>query len=52
MLMKLLEIYLWTKNNWNHDIAPGGGNTQQWLSGIKDKIINNDWLNQLPQEFR
>lgn len=52
MLMKSLEIYLWTKNNWNHDIAPGGGITQQWLSAIKNKIINNDWLDQLPQEFR
>lgn len=47
--MKALEIYLWTKNNWSGDIAPGGLDTKQWLALTYDKIINDDWIKQLPQ---
>ena len=37
--MKALEIYLWTKNNWQGDTAPGGLNTKTWLSNIYKKIV-------------
>ncbi len=45
--MKCLEIYLWTKNNWNDDSAPGGNNTKRWLNNIYNKIIKKDWFSGL-----
>lgn len=36
--LKGLEIYLWMKNNWSAELAPGGGDTKAWLSRIYDKI--------------
>lgn len=45
--MKCLEIYLWTKNNWNNDSAPGGGETIIWLQKIYQKIIDPTWEKQL-----
>lgn len=41
--LKGLEIYLWTKNNWNSESAPGGGNTKAWLDAIYKKIIDTTW---------
>ncbi|GGI75850.1 phosphotransferase enzyme family protein [Legionella impletisoli] len=46
--MKCLEIYLWTKNNWSSDIAPGGGNTSLWLAKVYNKIMDRSWTNKLP----
>lgn len=41
---KGLEIYLWTKNNWSSETAPGGGNTKKWLEVIYNKIIEPNWI--------
>lgn len=46
--MKSLEIYLWTKNNWSSEIAPGGGNTKKWLAAIYNKIIDDKWIKNIP----
>ena len=46
--LKSFEIYLWTKNNWNSESAPGGGNTRKWLDAIYDKIINTTWTTNIP----
>lgn len=46
--MKALEIYLWTKNNWSGDTAPGGLNTKQWLKLTHEKIVDDGWAKQLP----
>ncbi len=48
ILMKCLEIYLWTKNNWTADLAPGGENNQRWLQAIHHKIIDREWMASLP----
>lgn len=45
--MKCLEIYLWTKNNWNDKSAPGGDDTAKWLKLIYQKIIDSSWAKQL-----
>ncbi len=42
--IKALNIYLWTKNNWKGDIAPGGMKTAQWLALLSDFIRNPSWL--------
>ncbi|MDP3562126.1 MAG: phosphotransferase [Legionellaceae bacterium] len=47
--MKGLEIYLWTKNNWSGELAPGGENTAKWLDCIYQKLINSNWIEQLPR---
>lgn len=49
--MKCLEIYLWTKNNWSHESAPGGKNTKKWLTLIHDKIIQQEWMDKLSKLF-
>ncbi|MBN9231884.1 MAG: hypothetical protein BGO90_12445 [Legionella sp. 40-6] len=46
--LKALEIYLWTKNNWSSDRAPGGGNTQKWLEAVYKKIVDDTWIKQIP----
>ena len=38
---KTIEIYLWTKNNWDDPIAPGGGSTERWLTEMYQNIL--DW---------
>lgn len=45
--MKCLEIYLWTKNNWSGESAPGGESTSKWLELIYEKIIDSSWTKQL-----
>jgi hypothetical protein len=35
---KVLDIYLWTKNNWKNKTAPGGGNKKMWLAQLKAAI--------------
>ena len=45
--MKCLEIYLWTKNNWNAETAPGGNDTAKWLNLIYQKITEPSWAKQL-----
>lgn len=42
--MKCLEIYLWTKNNWSDESAPGGEDTSLWLKKIYNKIVSDDWI--------
>lgn len=42
--LKGLEIYLWTKNNWSGDAAPGGADTKAWLSRIYNKLITDNWI--------
>jgi Ser/Thr protein kinase RdoA (MazF antagonist) len=37
--MKNLDMYLWTKNNWHHPIAPGGTPTDQWLHSRRKMIF-------------
>tara|TARA_B100000749_G_scaffold274628_2_gene259188 strand:- start:181 stop:1140 length:960 start_codon:yes stop_codon:yes gene_type:complete len=39
---KALEIYLWMKNNWAGDIAPGGANTNLWLNAIYHQLSHED----------
>ncbi len=46
--MKSLEIYLWTKNNWSSEIAPGGGNTKEWLIAIYKKVVDDAWVKNIP----
>ena len=36
--LKALEIYLWTKYNWDSDVAPGGIKTQTWLAQMLNII--------------
>ncbi|MCF6768562.1 phosphotransferase [Thiotrichales bacterium 19S11-10] len=43
MRYKALNMYLWTKNNWQSDIAPGGANTKDWLSALYHMIENKQW---------
>ncbi|MDF1678529.1 MAG: phosphotransferase [Legionellaceae bacterium] len=45
--MKALEIYLWTKNNWSGDTAPGRLDTKQWLKLTHEKIVHDNWVKQL-----
>ena len=44
MRYKALNMYLWTKNNWHSDTAPGGANTQQWLKLMENMIVTRDWI--------
>ena len=37
---KCLEIYLWTKNNWSGESAPGKLKTEPWLKNIYNKLIS------------
>ena len=46
--MKGLEIYLWTKNNWNADTAPGGNNSATWLQRMHQKLTHSYWMDELP----
>ena len=46
--MKCLEIYLWTKNNWNAEEAPGGDDALTWLDRIYQKIVDSSWIEKLP----
>ncbi len=50
--MKSLEIYLWTKNNWSGDTAPGTGSTKQWLDKIHEKIIDTSWMQQIDYRYK
>jgi Ser/Thr protein kinase RdoA (MazF antagonist) len=45
--LKALDIYLWMKNNWSSDVAPGGGDTKQWLARTHKKLISTDWAEPL-----
>lgn len=45
--LKALNMYLWTKYNWSSDIAPGGGNTKEWLSLLYRMIENQSWQSEL-----
>lgn len=36
--LKALEIYLWTKNNWSGETAPGGMDTKAWLARLQHKL--------------
>ena len=40
-LLKSLEIYLWTKNNWSETSAPGNLNRSKWLESIYKKLVSN-----------
>ena len=37
--MKSLDIYLWCKNNWFEETAPGGKSRDQWLSELKQMAL-------------
>lgn len=50
--LKALNMYLWTKNNWSSDIAPGGAKTKDWLSLLYNMIENKQWENSLQQLIR
>lgn len=39
---KCLEIYIWTKNNWQGEIGPGGLDVKAWLKVIHHKILHED----------
>lgn len=52
ILMKCLEIYLWTKNNWNAESAPGGENTKRWLQLIHDKVLDQNWFDKISTVFK
>ncbi|NKB47161.1 MAG: phosphotransferase [Legionellales bacterium] len=47
MRYKALNMYLWTRNNWNSDIAPGGVSTHKWLKLMETMIANQDWIDQV-----
>ena len=47
MRFKALNMYLWTKNNWKSDVAPGGASTKEWLTLLKDMIMNQTWMESL-----
>ncbi len=36
--LKALEIYLWTKYNWDSDVAPGGMKTTVWLEQMQRMV--------------
>ena len=44
---KALEIYLWTKNNWTADLAPGGLDTKKWLKDVYEMIKDQTWVREL-----
>jgi Ser/Thr protein kinase RdoA (MazF antagonist) len=44
---KALELYLWTKNNWNSETAPGGGNIKGWVEMFRRIIIDRSWMENL-----
>jgi Ser/Thr protein kinase RdoA (MazF antagonist) len=46
--MKALEIYLWSKNNWNSQSTADGHSKQKLLTLIYQKIIDSSWVKQLP----
>lgn len=46
MRYKALNMYLWTKNNWKNDKAPGGANAQEWLRLMQRMIKIQDWVPQ------
>ena len=50
--LKALDIYLWIKNNWSSDVAPGGGNTKSWLERTYKKLIVSGWVNPLTAKIR
>jgi len=52
MRYKALNMYLWTKNNWQSDIAPGGADTKDWLSTLYHMIENKQWEVSLQQIIR
>lgn len=39
---KMMDIYLWTKNNWKDPIVPGGGDTKNWLMQLHNDLISQD----------
>ena len=45
--LKALDIYLWMKNNWSSDTAPGGGDATAWLERTHKKLMINDWVDPL-----
>lgn len=45
--LKALDIYLWMKNNWSSDTAPGGGDAKSWLERTHKKLTINDWVDPL-----
>ena len=47
--LKALEIYLWTKNNWTSDIAPGGLDTKKWLKDVYEMIKDQTWMSELDE---
>lgn len=38
--MKSLNIYLWCKNNWFEETAPGGKPREQWLAELRHMALN------------
>ena len=40
---KAMNIYLWTKHNWQGDMAPGGVKTTIWLDRLKHMIVTDEW---------
>lgn len=44
---KAMNIYLWTKHNWQGEIAPGGIKTTVWLDTLYNMIVNEFWKKSL-----
>lgn len=44
---KAMNIYLWTKHNWEGEIAPGGIKTTIWLDKLYNMTVNESWKNAL-----
>lgn len=40
---KAMNMYLWTKYNWEGDTAPGGMNTKDWLESLLKMVVNDNW---------
>ena len=44
VMQKALNMYLWTKYNWEGDIVPGGMHKDKWLYLLNKMIIHNEWV--------
>ncbi len=49
MRYKALNIYLWTKSNWQGDVAPGGENIKNWLELMRKMILDRSWVDDVNQ---
>jgi Ser/Thr protein kinase RdoA (MazF antagonist) len=48
---KAFDIYLWTLNNWEEEIAPNGKSVEDWMIPIKKLLTQHKWTSLLKGDF-